>query len=77
MPALVSRRLSNRPGSRALLLSDVRRVETVLTAVHMLAQHGLRVAAFHVVGREAFQVRLDALPEVGAMCLIVATWPQL
>ena len=75
VPALVCRRLARTPGARAMLLSEVRRVETCLTAVHTLAMQGLRVAAFQVQGREAFQVRLDELPAVGSMLLLVAAWP--
>ena len=75
VPALVHRRLARTPGARAMLLSEVRSVETCFTAVHTLAMHGLRVAAFQVMGREAFQVRLDELPGVGPMLLLVATWP--
>ena len=58
-----------------LMRRQVRSVQTCFTAVHTLATHGLRVAAFSIVGREGFQVRLDALPEVGSTLLLVATWP--
>ena len=75
VPALVARKLAKVPGARAMLLSDVRSVQTCYTAVHTLAMHGLRVAAFQIMGREGFQVRLDSLPAVGSQLLLVATWP--
>ena len=76
VPRLIKHRLSRAAGARAMLLSEVRRNETCRTAVIELALHGLRVAAFQVCnGRELFEVALDALPEVGAQLLLVATWP--
>ena len=76
VPRLVARRLARRAGARCLLLSDVRRVETCATAVRELTAVGLRVAAFRVCnGREAVEVALDTLVEVGATLLLVATWP--
>lgn len=74
VPALIARKLAKVAGARAMLLSDVRSVQTCYTAVHALAMHGLRVAAFQIVGREGFQVRLDSLPAVGSQLLLVATW---
>ena len=77
VPSVIARKLARTAGARAMLLSEVRSIQTCYTAVHALAMHGLRVAAFQIVGREGFQVRLDALPEIGAQLLLVATWaPQ-
>ena len=74
VPRLIGRALRRAPECRALLLSEVRRSETCATAVRELQAHGLRVAAFRVVGgREAFEVPLEAM-EVGAMVLLVACW---
>ena len=76
VPRLVARRLSHAPGARAMLLSEVRRVETCATAVQELASAGLRVAAFRVGnGRELVEVAPEALVEVGATLLLVAAWP--
>lgn len=87
VPRLIGKRLRKRTDSAgagargaappcALLLSEVRRAETCHTAVRELQAHGLTVAAFQVCnGRELFEVALDALPSVGAMLLLVATWP--
>ena len=61
----------------ALLLSEVRRIETCTQAVRALEAAGLAVGAFRVCnGREAFEVgrSLDDL-EVGATLLLVAAWP--
>ena len=75
VPRVVARRLSRAAGSRVLLLSEVRRVETCATAVRELTAAGLLVAAFRVAnGREAVEVPIEALVEVGATLLIVATW---
>ena len=75
MPRVVGRRLRRAPGCAALLLSEVRRQETVATAVRELALAGLSVAAYQVVnGREIFEVTLDPPPPVGAYLLLVATF---
>lgn len=75
VPRVIGRRLRRARGARALLLGEVRRVETCRTAVAALLQQGLRVAAFRVChGRELFEVALDVLAPVGSSLLLVASW---
>ena len=78
VPRLIGQKLSRRTGSRAMLLSEVRRLETCQTAVKALEEAGLAVACYRVGnGREAFEVgrELEGVLEVGATLLIVAAWP--
>jgi hypothetical protein len=76
VPLLIQRRLRRAAGTRALLVSEVRRRETCVACVDGLHAAGLRVCAFQLLhGREAVQLNVDSLPAVGSQLLLVATWP--
>ena len=73
-PRLISERLARKPDARAILVSEVRRVQTCRAAVDALRRNGLRVSTFLVVqGGEFFPARLESA-EIGSTVLIAARW---